>query len=283
MKHYILPLLILSFLSTHAFSAAENQWAFCKSGLAYTDAKFTKRKPKADKVCSLPTAKEAGDPDVAGTRCADKEAEHCQLGAGGEAESEGELNVPRDAWFKTKFSTIYVRCECGCFTEDVELLTSIGWQPVGDLARSDYSVSSVRLAIPTTYGEYTSSLPIKKKDFVIGPEEKQIIKIFASNGKSLTMTENHPILVVRNSKNIMITAIELVIGDLIIDEQYTQTEVTSLESTFLPDSDNTVYNVNTNGETPEDHLILANGFVVGDVVWQNYLSAMNSRANNLLD
>lgn len=271
------------FLFLYALPSFAIDWGYCQNGLAYQEQEMIHRKPEADKVCSLPTAKDSGDPDAVTGRCALKQQEVCMVGAGGLA--EGENSVPREAYFQTRArlndgSAIWVRCVCGCFSKDVLILTNQGWIPIGQMVEQNPS-QHYRVAIPSFDGALSASDVLRQKDFTVGPEEKPILKLTIGD-RSLTMTDSHPIMLLRDGKKDMVQAQAARIGDAMLGLDGQPQIITAIETLYLPSGDNKVFNIDTRGKTAADHLIGANGFMVGDVIWQNYLSTLESRASHLM-
>jgi hypothetical protein len=58
--------------------------------------------------------------------------------------------------------------------------------------------------------------------------------------------------------------------------------VVAIESYKLDPSHNLVYNVDTKGQQLLDHVVIANGLLTGDIVWQNLLAERLQRIEALL-
>lgn len=276
MKIFLLALMTLG-TTAHA-----TPWGYCQGTLAYHDAGFTSRKPDADPVCALPTARDAKDPDAVTGRCAKKQEEVCQVGAGGL--EGGDNEVPREAYFRTRADVggerVWVRCPCGCFTKDVMILTTRGWMPIGDMVAQNPDLH-LRVAIPSFDAPLSASEVLRQKDFTVGPEDKPVLVIQAGDQR-ITMTDGHPIVVIRDERKDMVQAKTLQIGDQMLGLDGTPLTISAIDPLILPAHDKQVFNLNTRGATAAQHMMGANGFMVGDVVWQNYLSTQESRAANLM-
>jgi hypothetical protein len=281
-----LSLLFLSWASlSHAIES--EYWGFCNAGKAYNDAGFTSPKSDADWVCQAPTADATGEAIERNTlRCLLDQKESCQLDAGGDPGARGDHNVPRSAWYWIPGATLDypdVRCECGCFTADVEVLTHLGPMRMDKAAENASSLGGLSMAIfASDHSGYKGSLRLTNKDFVVGPEEKPIVRIMTSSGHTLTMTDAHPVLVLRDDAWQMVRAESLGYGDILMSAKGGEEKVTEVTSYLLPELNRLVYNFDTNGANEYEHIIVANNLRVGDLNWQKRLSEKNSRSENFL-
>jgi hypothetical protein len=98
----------------------------------------------------------------------------------------------------------------------------------------------------------------------------------------IELTQKHPILVVKKGKVEMVQAKSLVVGNVLQSTNGEKISISNLSSRVLPTAENQVYNVNTFGYGGNDHVIVANGFRVGDLAWQNKLSERIQRTENLV-
>jgi hypothetical protein len=273
--------------SAQSFAADSEYWGFCDGAKAYADAAFTVAKPDADWVCQAPTADQTGEAIERNTlRCLLDQKETCQVGAGGDTAVRGDHNVPRGAWYWIPGATTEypdVRCECGCFTGDVEVLTHLGPVRMDEAAKKASSLGGLSMAVfGSEAGDFKGSARLKNPDFVVGPEEKPIVHISTASGKTLTLTDSHPMLVRREGNWLMTRAENLVFGDVLMNVNGTEDSVAELSSYLLPESNRLVYNFDTKGKTDYEHIIVANGLRVGDLHWQKRLDEQNHRAENLL-
>lgn len=286
----ILRLALLSLVfawSGHSYAIDNEYWGFCNNGQAYNDAGFTSPKPDADWVCQAPTADQTGEAIERNTlRCLLDQKESCQTNAGGDPGSRGDHNVPRGAWYWIPGATDQypdVRCECGCFTGDVEVLTHLGPMRMDIVSAKASALGGVSIAVlADETARLKGSSRLRNPDFVVGPEEKPIVHIVTSAGHSLTMTDSHPVLVQRDGSWQMVRAERLAFGDALLDANGGEEKVTELTSYLLPERSRLVYNFDTKGANEYEHIILANGLRVGDLNWQKRLAEQNSRSENLL-
>ena len=163
-------------------------------------------------------------------------------------------------------------CPVGCFEEDT-LILSLGedgsekWVPVKNVTK-DVKLfglnANALLSSPTLNGR-----AIKRMAY--GPEETALFVFTMSNGSVLRVTQNHGMLL---SDGRVIEARQVVEGDLFIDLKGSEVAVKSIarESTSAD-----VYNFFLDVETPQEHILAAEGILVGDLAWQSTLaSELNS-------
>lgn len=232
-------------------------------------------------ICNRPNGLETGEEPT--TRCQVSTQSNCQIGAGGESSVAGFHNVPRDAWFLESSKTPgigMIRCQCGCFTGDMSLLTTEGWLTFQNAALSA-SKKPFRVAVPGREGKLFASEWLANKDFTVGPEEKPVIRLETTDGSAVHLTENHPVLIVREDEQVMVQAKSLRVGDSLLRMDGQSTSIKRLNRFLLPAQDKKVFNVDTKEKTAEGHVILVNGLQMGDVKWQLRLSEREAREENL--
>lgn len=267
-------------------------WGFCNEAekLAYADQLFQSRKPQADFICRLNTAVETGYLLENRKRCDLSMAELCTPDGGGNltaGQAVGESNdIPRAAWYRLGPQETgplgEIRCDCGCFIGSVKILTASGWQTIADLASKTASLKP-RLAIPREpfASSFEASAQLNANAFTVGPEEALLIELATDNGAALTLTGTHPVVIVRDGRQEMVKASEVVKGSVLLTTEGSEVVVITARS-FKPGNAPLVYNVDTMGHGGEAHVIVANGLRMGDLAWQRQLSETSSREANLL-
>ncbi|SME95203.1 Hint domain-containing protein [Pseudobacteriovorax antillogorgiicola] len=284
---------ILSLLTTLLFSSisygslADDEWGYCKSGLAYHDAKFSQRKTETDWLCKLPDAYALGESDSEAIRCNNLQKRNCEIGAGGDEKIRGPHNIPRNAFFyqvtdNSEFAEM--RCMCGCFPAGVKLLSTRGSIDILDLFESSKD-EPFRLAIPVS--EHSPELRatdfLNRGSFTVGPEENEIFSLLTESGLEIELTEKHPVVLSSDGNYLLKMAKELVVGDSLVTQDGQLDKLVALTTYMLPSEDNTVYNLDTKGQTVMDHVVVANGLLMGDVILQNLLSEYDQRVQNIQD
>jgi hypothetical protein len=276
MKYFVI--ICFLFLGLSPASYGGTLWGFCKSNKAFHDPLFTKRKKEADKICKLKTAKEIGDP-VAKARCLNSQNDICQNRKG----EFGPNDVPNGAWYYVATGSVEyprARCECGCFPAETRILTAEGYMPIADLLAA-VSQEDHRLIIPTPEGLNPSPM-LDASFFTVGDESQPLIRIVAENGRSITLTEIHPVPIWTGTEQAMVQAVSLYTGDTIYNADGSHVRIAKIErlSNKAPIK---VYNVNTKAEGGDNHTLIAEGLMIGDLAWQNQLALRSSRINNFLE
>lgn len=143
--------------------------------------------------------------------------------------------------------------DTGCFAKGTKIMTKLGSKNVEEIMPFDQIWNPVNFNFQT----------VKKR--VIGPEKNPMLKIYLGN-YFVEVTELHPFEV----EGIIKKAKELRAGDLIMTQSGLKSiqKIDSIIHSELP----TVYNLFLNGSNHlNDHFILANSIVTGDLYMQQQL------------
>ena len=278
----------LTFLTVSSIGQGigDKYWGFCDGNVAYSDAGFKSRKPEADWVCQAPTALDTGEASQPNTnRCIAGQRRECEIGAGGETSLVGDHNVANSAWYWIPGSSEKypdIKCQCGCFTEDVNILTTQGYKSIEEMAKTASLIGGYSVATLGDENALTPSERLVNKDFTVGPEDKVVYHIVVDSGSSITLTDSHPVLISDEFGRSMVQARSVTEDSQLVLANGDLTRVEKIETIRLSHDKNLVYNLNTKGSTEAQHVIMANGFQVGDLYWQKKLSEQSSRAQNIL-
>jgi hypothetical protein len=237
------------------------------------------RQPAYDGICKLKPAHEVGSPD----RCTNTDTLFCEGGVPDPINS-----IPRDVpngginWYVSTgvVGTAQVRCVCGCFTADTEVLTNMGWHSIDRILNASSSLE-IQIALPALGNQEYSSIR-KAKDFTKGPETIPVLKIETTHGNAIRITTKHPVPTFRKGTKVMVQASALKVNDVLFSADGSQTAILAISQQLLPKDGNVVYNVSTGDKRGEGGIIAANGLQMGDLQWQMRLSERESRASNLL-
>jgi hypothetical protein len=159
-------------------------------------------------------------------------------------------------------------CKCGCFDASTEIYTyEMGVIPVSELLVGD-SVNQLSNAATLNAIELQPA-PI---ELVLSGEEKTDMYQFKlDNGVLLKLTQHHGVLL---SSGQMIAAKDVTLKDQLVDENG---YFISIQSIDLIAPSKRVYNFEVQGDTKKQHIISAEGILVGDVAWQNqYAQDLNA-------
>ncbi|MBI2603426.1 MAG: hypothetical protein HYW48_10260 [Deltaproteobacteria bacterium] len=164
--------------------------------------------------------------------------------------------------------TIAAACPCSCFDTSTKLLSSTAdgeflWRPVDGFKKGDMIVT------PSTYSSL-GNLKLKENSVSYktqGPESNSLYVIVTDIG-SLKVTKDHAILLADGR---MVAAQQLSLADHLVDQDGNAIAIHKIFRQ-LP-SDGTVHNVLVHTAKKQEHLVIADGVLVGDLLWQNSLGA----------
>lgn len=161
-------------------------------------------------------------------------------------------------------------CFCGCFAPWTRISVSKGANlavemlPIIDVWHDRDYIQVVSLADGSTL-ENLNFKTAKITNMVSGPEAKPLVVIRTGQGKELSVTSEHAILI---STGKMITAKEIRKGDFLVTDIGTLDEVSEISRRQIKED---TINLMADGKGLLSHLILAENLVVGDLAWQNSL------------
>ncbi|AXR03233.1 hypothetical protein D0511_14990 [Pseudoalteromonas piscicida] len=167
-------------------------------------------------------------------------------------------------------SKLIAVCRCGCF----EIGTKISARENGSNINSQINIENLFsneqqfnvLAMADTATLSNVQFDLEQiADTTKGPEEKPLIVIKTASGIRLGLTEEHGVLLASGKMDV---ARNLHVGDQLVKEDGSIDIITSLEQGA---ENQDVYNLLTNSEDEQGHLVIANGLVMGDLYWQNIL------------
>ncbi|MDQ3230527.1 MAG: Hint domain-containing protein [Pseudobdellovibrionaceae bacterium] len=161
-------------------------------------------------------------------------------------------------------------CICGCFAPDTKI--DVFYKSTGHMdqiraaelvrAKDVFDLSSLTSDASLSSLAFNAS-PIKGVSY--GPTASPLLVIQTSDKRTLKLTTEHGVLL---NSGIMVTALELKAGDSLITRDGSTVVITQIETESYTGS---VYNVETSGQLDQEHIIVAEGILVGDLAWQNKL------------
>ena len=162
-------------------------------------------------------------------------------------------------------STVMGTCKCGCFAPD----TLLGvWSESLDEVSAQALYGKVQLPpLMSLTAEARLSRPEFEGRVIAdkshGQEERYLVRLEIANGRTLRVTEGHPILL---SSGQMKSAREITQGDKLLDSSGRELSLSSVEREAYKGD---VYNFETAGKALNQHVLVAEGILVGDLAWQN--------------
>ncbi len=162
-------------------------------------------------------------------------------------------------------------CRCGCFEKSTQVL-------VRGKADHQVAIAGVGALDKDIFDAYTMTddstlyAPIWEARSItattVGTEEKPLVWVHLENGSSIGLTEEHAVL---TAEGVMLTAKELQVGQhQMVTAEGEPVAIKDIQHVATKDP---VYNLLTDaGLNHKGHMVVANGVVVGDIMWQNTLA-----------
>jgi hypothetical protein len=162
---------------------------------------------------------------------------------------------------------LFMACPCSCFEASTLILTSstvnpdeMQWTKAKDVDARKHNT------IALTDDSRLSNLAFVQREIkytTSGPEKPSLYVFALSNGRTLRVTEWHALLLNDGS---VVAAKDFKQGQLLVDTSGNPVEVLSISR---EKTDKHVFNLLNRGSSLASHLIVAEGVVVGDLMWQN--------------
>ncbi len=165
------------------------------------------------------------------------------------------------------FYTVISICPAGCFEENTEILTvndygAEEWLAAEEITKEHelYSLNSDALLSSPAL----SSRAVER--MARGPEEADLYVFAMSNGKKLRVTTHHGMVLADGR---VVAAKDVVLGDAFIG---LDGSIVEIDGIGREPTDGDVYNYYVSADTPQEHVIVAEGVLVGDLAWQTSLA-----------
>jgi hypothetical protein len=167
-------------------------------------------------------------------------------------------------------ATMVGDCPCGCFAEDTRIeIGSADSAEVESITSRELfeNRNDARLAALEDEAHLAAPKLVSRgiRSATHGDEAQPLVRIELTDGRVLRLTEKHPVL---RENGEMITARELTRGDRLVNRDG---GIAGIREIGREPYRGQVFNFETNGTTPESHVIVAEGILVGDLAWQNSL------------
>ncbi|OHU86988.1 MULTISPECIES: hypothetical protein [Pseudoalteromonas] len=167
-------------------------------------------------------------------------------------------------------SKLIAVCRCGCFELGTKISarlsgTSVTSQVnIEDLFDNEKQYDVLAMADTATMSDVQFDLE-QVTDTTKGPEEKPLVIVNTASGIRIGLSEEHGVLLASGKMDV---ARNLSVGDKLVKEDGSIDVITAIEQGA---QDQVVYNLLTDSDDEQGHLVIANGLVMGDLYWQNIL------------
>lgn len=167
-------------------------------------------------------------------------------------------------------------CKCGCFDKSVNILTEsktsgeTEWTPIPKLVKNEEQFGLFSLESEIGENRTPETTVHSKIEVLHGKQKyKEMVEIHTLDGRSIKLTSDHPLL---TSENKIILAKDVNEKTLLVSYEGDIDPVTKVVRTVETLD---VYNVGTKAPIAStyEHLIFANGLIVGDMVLQQIHSS----------
>jgi hypothetical protein len=207
-----------------------------------------------------------GQPDIPMTQCVN--ATNTSFAGGCIDQQEHDYAVSHGIMVFCLGPTIVSACPCGCFEQGTRLLTAVAaqaatWTAVKDLTAADSVIAAAGGATLRDLALVPHAISYTTK----GPERHDLFVFTSAGGKELALTGGHAVLLADGR---MIAAKDVRMTDKLVAADGTAVTLTAIKRRATTTD---VYNLLVESKADAEHLVVAEGLVVGDILWQNALGA----------
>ena len=192
------------------------------------------------------------------------------------AKAEGCIDEGERSWLHTRSYSIFCVgrrpifvCPCSCFDAPTQIMTGTFSNPVWKDAKAvlstDHVVSLVDAATLDGLVADPDSAWLARDLYYTtsGPEHPDLYVFQLSNGRELAVSQHHALLL---SDGRVLTAKELAPRQELLSPTGEAVTITAISRRQA--ADGKVYNFLIRGESRASHLVIAEGVIVGDTMWQ---------------
>ena len=170
-------------------------------------------------------------------------------------------------------SSLKFVCPCSCFDASTKImgntLSAPDWIDAAEVSEDDRLVALSSTATITTMDRLDSWVTKGLRWVTAGPEEYDMYVFKLSTGKELSITQNHAVLL---ATGVVKAAKDIKTSDRLVNIEGDPVEI--VEISRRPAEDGNVYNFLVDSDDQENHLIVAEGVVVGDSIWQDHFGEL---------
>ncbi len=158
-------------------------------------------------------------------------------------------------------------CKCGCFEGETQISVRLNGKELTIAAKDVTRQHQLKAlsADATLSALHQEFLPVQT--LTAGPEKPELYQFALSNGRKLTVTQHHGMVL---SDGRVVAA-----KDVTADQRFLSAngEVVDIDRIARLPASGEVVNFETSGQDDLNHIIVAEGVLVGDLIWQNQRSA----------
>lgn len=159
--------------------------------------------------------------------------------------------------------TILAVCPVGCFEANTKILVENDDGTTNERPASQIGMSDRLAALDKNSDLYEPNLISKPLSLVTaGPEEYDLFRFKLSNGRALSVTQYHGMVL---SDGRVVFAQDVKLDDAFVSSNGQEVEIVSIDRIS---TDLNVHNFKLDVDTPEEHVIVAEDVLIGDLYWQ---------------
>jgi hypothetical protein len=186
--------------------------------------------------------------------------------------------IPSGHWYAVvdMSGVVSGRCRCGCFGEKTNF--GIYHKTSGiELIQAKKSNQSENGLYTEVLGFYDSSNLVTNKinGVMYSTKSEEVIEFTFEDG-SIILSTSHPVVLGDETGQItrIVTAEQVKSGDLFLSADHKPVSIKSIKKFKY---DGQLVNFNVESENPVEHIVVANGLLMGDLAWQTFLHTTDAR------
>jgi len=182
--------------------------------------------------------------------------------------------TPVGHWYPYLDFGVQKRCQCGCFAEETEFSTIAGRITGSEIIKLSSQGGARLLSLDSLFSRSLSERDIN--GIVFGPEKELVYTLSTENGRKITLSSQHPVLIVNEEGEIVAVkaTTQVKIDEFVLGEDGIPDRISTIETNAY---DKRMVNFNVSSTDAQNHFVPANGIVLGDNAWQQRLASVDAR------
>lgn len=161
-------------------------------------------------------------------------------------------------------SEILAVCPQGCFEANTNILVGTNNDTFKEVAAKNVKTTD-RLAALDKESSLDAPVLVQKEITKVtnGPEEEKLYRFELDNGRTLAVTRYHGMVL---SDGRVVYAEDVALDDQFLDSNGREISIESIDRVA---TNTDVYNFNLDVATPQEHVMVAEDILIGDIYWQS--------------
>ena len=185
-------------------------------------------------------------------------------------------DVPPGSWYPVSENQIAYKCRCGCFAKETVFIGPDGQESKGQSLIDAGEKEGFSLTTIDSLSQPWNQSARDINGLTFGPSKELSFRFTTQGGRSVILSPAHPVLVALadGTPHEMKKASEVSKDDFLLGADGSPDQISKIEQI---DYKGLMMNFNVKSKDPSHHIVPANGLLLGDVAWQERLSAKESR------